>query len=130
MDNINIPISPGELLDKITILEIKTEQIQDKDKLSNIKSELKLLNKTWEKSNLDSVNHLQKLKQELKNNNQQLWDIEDKIRIKEANKEFDREFIELARSVYVQNDKRAATKRKINEQLGSHIIEEKSYADY
>ena len=63
MDNINIPISPGELLDKITILEIKTEQIQDKDKLSNIKSELKLLNKTWEKSNLDSVNHLQKLKQ-------------------------------------------------------------------
>ena len=130
MDNINIPISPGELLDKITILEIKTEQIQDKDKLSNIKSELKLLNKTWEKSNLDSVNHLQKLKQELKNNNQQLWEIEDKIRIKEANKEFDQEFIELARSVYVQNDKRAATKRKINEQLGSHIIEEKSYADY
>lgn len=129
MDNISVPISPGELLDKITILEIKSEQIKDKEKLQNVTAELELLNETWNKTSTDN-GELQLLKQELKVNNQNLWDIEDKIRIKESNKEFDQEFIELARSVYIQNDKRAATKRKINEQLGSKIIEEKSYADY
>lgn len=129
MDTISIPISPGELLDKITILEIKAEQIKDKQKLQNVENELKLLSQIWiqHSYNIDDI-HL--LKQELKTNNQNLWEIEDKIRLKEANKEFDQEFIELARSVYIQNDKRAATKRKINDLLGSKIIEEKSYADY
>lgn len=130
MKNINVPISPGELLDKITILEIKKEQIQDEDKVKNVLTELMLLNEIWENSESPTNKNLVLLKEELKNNNQNLWDIEDKIRIKESNKEFDQDFIELARSVYIQNDKRAATKRKINEQLGSTIIEEKSYADY
>ena len=129
MDNINVPVSPGELLDKITILEIKTKQIQDKIKLSNVETELRLLNKTWAATPFDNA-EIEVLKNALKANNQSLWTIEDKIRIKESNKEFDQEFIELARSVYIENDKRAATKRKINEQLGSKIIEEKSYADY
>jgi len=129
MDNISVPISPGELLDKITILEIKVEQITDKEKLQNIETELKLLLEIWKQSSFNN-DDLQPLKQDLKTNNQNLWDIEDKIRIKELNKEFDQKFIELARSVYIQNDKRAATKREINKQLGSKIIEEKSYANY
>ena len=129
MDTINIPISPGELLDKITILEIKAEQINDKVKLQNVEIELELLNKTWQQSSINNEN-IKYLKQDLKKNNQNLWEIEDKIRLKESNKEFDQEFIELARSVYIQNDKRAATKRKINDLLGSKIIEEKSYTDY
>jgi len=129
MDNIQVPISPGELLDKITILEIKAEQIKDPQKLYNIQTELNLLNTTWNQSSLNN-DTVQQLKQELRKNNQELWEIEDKIRIKEANKEFDQVFIELARSVYIQNDRRAATKKKINQELGSQIIEEKSYADY
>lgn len=128
MENIKIPISPGELLDKITILEIKSEHIEDKDKLANVETELKLLSTIWEKTSQDY--DLETLKKELKENNKALWDIEDKIRIKEFNKEFDRIFIELARSVYIQNDKRADTKKKINLKLGSIIVEEKSYADY
>lgn len=128
MENINVPISPGELLDKITILEIKNENIEDKEKLANVETELKLLSKIWENTNPDS--YLEALKQELKDNNKALWDIEDKIRIKESNKEFDHVFVELARSVYIQNDKRADTKKKINLKLGSMIVEEKSYADY
>ncbi len=128
METINVPISPGELLDKITILEIKSEQIKDKIKLTNINTELELLSKIWSKTARNE--ELTELKQELKENNQALWDIEDKIRIKEAKKEFDQVFIELARAVYVQNDKRAGTKKKINSLLGSKIVEEKSYADY
>ena len=128
METINVPISPGELLDKITILEIKSEQIEDKEKAANVNAELKILSKIWVKTAPDK--DLVELKQELKENNKALWDIEDKIRIKEANKEFDQVFIELARSVYIQNDKRAATKKKINLKLGSEIVEEKSYADY
>ncbi len=128
MENIKVPISPGELLDKITILEIKSEHIEDKEKLANVETELLLLSKIWKDTSPNS--DLEDLKQELKINNQALWDIEDKIRIKEANKEFDQVFIELARSVYIQNDKRADTKKKINLKLGSMIVEEKSYADY
>ncbi len=128
MNNINVPISPGELLDKITILEIKSENIQDKEKLANVETELSLLSEIWENTSPDTA--LEKLKQELKENNQALWDIEDKIRIKESSKEFDQVFVELARSVYIQNDKRAETKKKINLKLGSMIVEEKSYADY
>ncbi len=129
MDNINIPISPSELLDKITILEIKMVQINDASKLKNIENELQLLSKIWDQfcTNNEALNLL---KQELKERNKNLWDIEDQIRIKESNKEFDSDFIELARSVYFENDKRANTKRKINTLLGSELIEEKSYADY
>jgi hypothetical protein len=128
MENINIPISPGELLDKITILEIKSENIENKEKLANVETELKLLSQIWDKTSPNS--DLESLKQELKENNKALWGIEDKIRIKEFNKEFDHVFVELARSVYIQNDKRADTKKKINLKLGSMIVEEKSYADY
>lgn len=128
MENINIPISPGELLDKITILEIKSENIADPEKRANVETELKLLSQIWESTSPDAA--LDGLKQELKDNNKALWDIEDKIRIKESNKEFDHVFVELARSVYIQNDKRANTKKKINLKLGSMIVEEKSYADY
>ena len=129
MDNINIPISPGELLDKITILEIKSEQIQDKDKLENVQNELALLSKIWQET-IEDDKTIQHLKNELKSNNQNLWEIEDKIRIKESHKEFDQEFIDLARSVYFENDKRAATKKEVNNLLGSRIVEEKSYAKY
>lgn len=128
MENINVPISPGELLDKITILEIKSENIDNQEKLANVKTELKLLSQIWNSTSPDPS--LDTLKQELKDNNKALWDIEDKIRIKESNNEFDQVFVELARSVYIQNDKRADTKKKINLKLGSEIVEEKSYADY
>lgn len=129
MEHVNIPISPGELLDKITILEIKTEQIRDREKLQNVKKELKLLRQAWQQ-HVPEDDEIRLLRRQLKENNQHLWDIEDKIRIKESNKDFDGEFIELARSVYIQNDKRAATKKKINEKLGAAIIEEKHYVDY
>lgn len=129
MENICVPISPGELLDKITILEIKTEQISDSEKLHNVKTELDLLGRVWDQSSMDS-DAVRTLKRSLKTTNMDLWEIEDRIRIKEARKEFDQEFVELARSVYVQNDKRAATKKEINVLLGSGIMEEKSYADY
>ncbi len=129
MNYINVPVSPGELLDKITILEIKAVQIRDTKKLQNVEAELKLLSGIWKNvATVDSA--IQQFRRTLKICNQNLWDIEDKIRVKESNREFDQEFIKLARCVYMQNDKRAATKRKINEQLGSTIIEEKSYADY
>ncbi len=129
MENISVPVSPGELLDKITILEIKAEQITDTEKLRNVKTELHLLTQVWKQSSVDN-DRVQLLKQALKVVNQSLWKIEDKIRIKESRKEFDQEFIELARSVYLQNDKRAATKKEINALLGSRIMEEKSYAQY
>lgn len=129
MDYINIPISPGELLDKITILEIKTEQIQDRKKLQNVEKELKLLHQVWQQHAFEG-DEIQLLKRQLKENNQRLWDIEDKIRNKESDKDFDQEFIELARSIYIQNDKRAAIKKEINEKLDSAIIEEKHYSDY
>ncbi len=129
MENIRVPISPGELLDKITILEIKAEQIADNEKLRNVKTELDLLGQVWDQASADN-DTVQKLKQTLKTTNMDLWTIEDKIRIKEARKEFDHEFVELARSVYLKNDKRAATKKEINVLLGSGIMEEKSYADY
>lgn len=129
MENIRVPISPGELLDKITILEIKAEQIADNEKLRNVKTELDLLGQVWDQASADN-DTMQELKQTLKTTNMDLWTIEDKIRIKEARKEFDHEFVELARSVYLKNDKRAATKKEINVLLGSGIMEEKSYVKY
>ena len=129
MENIKVPTSPGELLDKITILEIKMEQISDAEKLKHIEYELEQLTQIWNE-HFSNNEDLDLLKKELRETNTNMWDIEDNIRIKESKKEFDNDFIELARSVYYQNDKRANTKKKINELLGSLLMEEKSYADY
>ena len=129
MENIKVPTSPGELLDKITILEIKMEQISDAEKLKHIEYELAQLTQIWNE-HFNNNEDLDLLKKELRETNTNMWDIEDNIRIKESKKEFDNDFIELARSVYYQNDKRADTKKKINELLGSLLMEEKSYADY
>jgi len=126
---IHVPISPGELIDKLTILEIKSERMGDERKLANVRLELKLLTETWNKSDYAKFDIAAEWK-ELKRINAALWDIEDHIRDEERAKRFGEKFIELARAVYVTNDDRAAVKRKINEKLGSKIVEEKSYADY
>ena len=126
---IKIELSYGELLDKITILQIKSERISDKNKLANVNKELNLLNELWQADEKSSVDIAKEIAG-LKSINESLWDIEDDIRDKERAKEFDARFIELARAVYVTNDKRANVKRIINEKLGSDLIEEKSYADY
>jgi len=129
MDNIHVPVSPGEVLDKITILEIKSERISDPEKVANVRVELALLQETWNKliSNDDTI---QGLHAQLKKINEALWEIEDDIRDKERAKEFDDRFIELARAVYVTNDRRSEVKKQLNLHLGSEIIEEKSYQDY
>ncbi len=129
MDLIHIPMSPGELLDKITILEIKSERMSDEAKLANVRRELDLLNATWTGA-VDPDETIGRIHRELKSINEQLWEIEDDIRDKERAKEFDARFIELARAVYFTNDKRAAAKKALNEHLGSQIVEEKSYQDY
>jgi len=127
--SIKIELSVGELLDKISILQIKAERINDSSKLENIKKELSVLLSLWEGSAY--VNHdLESEKNKLKLVNEELWDIEDKIREKEREQVFDKEFIELARSVYITNDKRADIKKIINSKTGSELVEEKSYSDY
>jgi hypothetical protein len=126
---IKVPISPGELIDKITILEIKAANISDPAKLANVKVELQLLQETWSTSHYASSNIDAEWKQ-LRDVNKQLWDIEDDIRDKERQRRFDQQFIELARAVYIRNDERAAVKKTINTKLGSKIVEEKSYAKY
>lgn len=121
-----IEVSHGEILDKITILEIKLTSITDRNKLDNVSKEYRYLTEIWYGSGYgldeDMVN--------LFNVNLKLWEIEDKIREKEKKKEFDSEFIELARSVYVNNDERARIKKEINLKYGSNFIEEKSYKEY
>ncbi|MET0229508.1 MAG: DUF6165 family protein [Rhodanobacteraceae bacterium] len=129
MSQISIPISYGELIDKITILEIKSERIRDAARLANVRTELDLLADTWS-ANPESGRDITHERDALKRVNLALWDIEDRIRGKEKAKAFDAEFIELARSVYIRNDERAQIKRAINEKLGSTLVEEKSYADY
>ena len=129
MNDILVPISPGELLDKITILRIKEARIQDAAKLGNVKLELSLLQKTWEDWGCAAA-EVGVDERALQAVNERLWDIEDLIRDKEARQSFDRDFIELARSVYVCNDERAAIKKRINLALGSRLIEEKSYKQY
>jgi hypothetical protein len=119
---LNVPVSVGEVLDKISILEIKSERITDADKLFNVHTELEHLL-------IVAANYREpQLEEELKRVNEELWDIEDRIRVKEKLQEFDEEFISLARSVYITNDKRAQIKRTINAVTGSLFIEEKSYA--
>lgn len=129
MKDILVPISPGELLDKITILRIKVARIVDAAKLANVRLELELLEKIWKDSGCAAfdVGRDERALQEV---NERLWDVEDLIRDKEAKQTFDREFIELARAVYVSNDERAAIKKRINVQLGSRLVEEKSYKPY
>lgn len=123
---VNTPVSVGELVDKITILEIKKEFFTQEDKIKNVSTEL---------------NHLREVLKDIKEDifeefyslyavNRKLWKIEDDIRIKEKNKEFDYDFIQLARSVYYTNDERAELKREINLKVGSDLIEEKQYDDY
>jgi len=129
MNDVRVPISPGELLDKITILRIKATRMSDPNKLANVRVELQALEETWRASPYartgieDDVNALLEV-------NERLWVIEDDIRDKERAQAFDAEFIRLARAVYFENDERAAIKRRINLKLGSSIVEEKSYAEY
>ena len=123
---INAPISIGELVDKITILEIKKNKLQNSE-LENVLKELSFLRKLMAKHQIEITDNLIT---QLKEINLKLWNIEDQIRIKEKNKEFDNIFIELARSVYFTNDKRSEIKKRINRLSNSEITEEKSYAEY
>ncbi len=129
MKDILVPISPGELLDKITILEIKSERMDDPQKVANVRHELRLLSEVWENSvsEDETISNLHRL---LKSINEELWEIEDDIRDEERNDSFGDKFIELARAVYVTNDKRAQAKKDVNLHHGSDIVEEKSYKDY
>ena len=127
--SIKVELSVGELIDKISILQIKAERIVDRSKLENINKELDVLMSLW-KDSTNSNNNLESEINELKAINEELWDIEDKIRDKERNQVFDKGFIELARAVYITNDKRANIKRIINSKTGSELIEEKSYSNY
>ena len=129
MSIISVPVSFGELLDKMSILEIKLERISDSAKLANVRRELESLQVTWDHAEESKVDLGQTLAA-LKKVNEQLWEIEDEIRDLEREQRFDARFIELARSVYITNDERARLKRVINEKLGSALVEEKSYASY
>jgi hypothetical protein len=129
MNEIKVPISPGELLDKITILRIKSRRMADPKKLANVRAELAALEETWGGSAYAKIDISVEVS-ELLRVNERLWVIEDDIRDKERAKQFDADFIRLARAVYFENDERAAIKRRINSKLGSSIVEEKSYAEY
>ena len=129
MTDLMVPISPGELIDKITILEIKSQRMTDAAKLHNVRTELALLTDTWRASPFAATD-IRAEWDALREVNGKLWDIEDRIRDQERDGNFGEVFIELARAVYVTNDERAALKKKINTKLGSTLVEEKSYADY
>src|ERR1700761_4704750 len=127
-NEIKVPISPGELLDKVTILRIKSQRMTDPAKLKNVRVELAALEEIWRSSpygRADVAADLNALQQV----NERLWAIEDAIREQERRKDFGVEFLRLARAVYFENDERATIKRRINLNLGSSIVEEKSYAD-
>jgi hypothetical protein len=128
-DQINVPISPGELVDKITILEIKKEFIDDINKLKNIKHEYDLLMQIYS-NDVSQTDGVDSLKSKLKNINLSLWKIEDDIRDCERDKIFNERFVKLARDVYFTNDKRSKVKLEINLLLNSSLVEEKSYKDY
>ena len=127
--NISVDISPGELIDKITILEIKLDRIEDTEKVNNVRTEWEILTESRDNA-LPQSDELSDLTKQLGAINEQLWVIEDDIRDCERARDFGEKFIELARSVYIVNDKRAALKGEINALLGSMIREEKSYAAY
>ena len=129
MDHILVPVSPGELIDKLTILQIKSERITDEAKLANVRRELEVLTEVADRT-IPQTDEMQALRAELYEVNGDLWRIEDDIREHERRNAFDAGFIALARSVYVLNDSRADVKKRINLALGSDLIEEKSYSDY
>lgn len=129
MSLITVPVSYGEVVDKITILEIKSERIADADKVRNVRNELQMLESIWADATQGKAD-ISDARARLKAVNEELWDIEDRIRVYESRKAFGDEFIELARAVYVTNDKRADIKKEINLALGSELVEEKSYEDY
>ena len=129
MSEILVPVSFGELLDKIAILQIKSERMSDPAKLAHVRDELAALEKTW-MAHPAAGQDIAALRAELKAVNERLWVIEDDIRLQEKAQAFDDEFIQLARSVYFQNDIRARVKKDINLALGSAYVEEKSYQDY
>lgn len=122
-------IGSGELIDKITILEIKSERISDLEKLKNVNHELSVLIAT-RNAHLSGLDELDNLTEHLKTINEALWQIEDDIRACEAQQNFGQKFIDLARAVYITNDKRAAIKKEINLLTGATVIEEKSYTDF
>ena len=124
-----MPISPGELLDKITILRIKSQRMTDPAKLANVRLELQALEETWKNSTYARVD-VENDVHALLTVNERLWRIEDDIRDKERLQAFDADFIRLARAVYLENDVRAAIKRRLNLKLGSGLVEEKSYSEY
>ena len=133
MSELLTPVSPGELIDKITILRIKAARIGDGVKLANVRHELEVLERTWRESAYAGAGPEKDVTAEtaaLEAVNTRLWEIEDDIRDKERSRTFDARFIELARSVYIENDERARLKRRINDKLGSPIVEEKSYRRY
>ncbi len=129
MSLLQVPVSYGELLDKIAILEIKSERMTDAGKLANVRDELALLEQTWQ-AHPAARTDIRAERAALKEVNAALWEIEDRIRVKESSRSFDAEFIELARSVYIRNDERAQIKRDLNIKLGSRLVEEKSYQPY
>jgi hypothetical protein len=129
MQDILVPLSPGELLDKITILRIKSARMTDAAKLANVRVELAELEQTW-RGAVGTEADVAADERALQAVNERLWVIEDDIRDKERAQAFDARFIELARSVYIENDERAAIKKRVNVKLGSRIVEEKSYKPY
>ena len=129
MSEILVPVSFGELLDKIAILQIKSERMTDAAKLANVRNELTALETTWE-AHPASRQDIDALRADLKAVNERLWVIEDDIRLQEKAQTFDGEFVRLARAVYFENDVRARVKKDINLALGSAYVEEKSYQDY
>lgn len=129
MSELLVPVSYGELLDKIAILQIKSERMSDPAKLANVRNELAAADRTWA-AHPASAQDIVELRAQLKAVNERLWVIEDDIRLKEKAQAFDAEFIKLARSVYFENDVRAKIKKDINLALGSAYVEEKSYQDY
>ena len=129
MTTLRVEVSAGELVDKITILEIKSERLTDPAKLANVANELAALTRA-RTEHLPPATGLDDLTGDLKAVNEALWDIENAVRKHESEKDFGAAFIDLVRSVYLQNDRRAALKRRINELTGSRLIEEKSYSEY
>ncbi|MCC8538673.1 DUF6165 family protein [Xanthomonas axonopodis pv. poinsettiicola] len=129
MSEILVPVSFGELLDKIAILQIKSERMSDAAKLANVRNELSALENSW-MAHPAAGHDIVRLRAELKAVNERLWVIEDDIRLKEQAQTFDDTFVQLARSVYIENDERARIKKQINLALGSSYVEEKSYQDY
>ena len=131
MERILVPVAPGELVDKLTILEIKSERIQDSAKRANVARELNALQDVWTVHGKGAeAPDVADARQRLRSINEELWDIEDAIREREANRDFGQRFVELARAVYLTNARRAAVKREINEAFGSDLVEEKSYQPY